>query len=53
MPPTFAALAIAACGYGAMRLQASVQKLEEKPTTVQAAPTVYLPVYLPADGGVK
>lgn len=49
-----AALAIAVCGWGAMRLQASVQKLEEKPAQVQPAPTVYLPVYVPAvDGGAK
>lgn len=48
-----AALVVATCGWGVLRLQQSVQKLEEKPTTVQAAPTVYLPVYLPADGGSK
>ena len=48
-----AALIVAAAGYGVVRLQASVSKLEEKPATVQPAPTVYLPVYVPTDGGVK
>lgn len=48
-----ASLAVIALGYAGMKLQASVQKLEEKPTTVQAAPTVYLPVYVPVDGGNK
>lgn len=48
-----AAFLVVALGYAGMRLQASVQKLEEKPTTVQAAPTVYVPVYVPVDGGAK
>jgi archaellum component FlaC len=48
-----ATFAVIALGYAGMKLQASVQKLEEKPTTVQAAPTVYLPVYVPVDGGTK
>lgn len=34
------------------KLQASVSKLEEKPQTVQPAPTVYLPIPV-VDGGVK
>lgn len=48
-----AALTIAACGYGAMKIQQQITKIEERPTTVQPAPTVYVPVYLPADGGAK
>lgn len=41
-------IAIAALG---AKLQASVTKLEEKPETVQPAPTVYLP--MPQDGGAR